>query len=96
MLSKAKQEHRPTDLYSKGDRQECLPYLEACRYFTLRRHVPLRECSRGRQSGGENGYILRNEANKSIRINTNALGSGTKSQQKTERNPLIEGLCNSF
>ena len=75
MLSKAKQEHKPTDLYSKGTGKN------ACRYLTPWRYAPLRECSRGRR-GGENRYFLRNEANKPFGINKNAWEEVQKATRK--------------
>ena len=49
------------------DRQECLPYLNACRYLCDFR----RNATEGGEQG-ENRYILRNKANKSFRINSSS------------------------
>ena len=63
--------------------------LEACRYLQECLSLPMRlyeRCSRGRR-GEYNRYFLRNEANKSIRINKNSWKEVLKATKKRNAPP---------
>ena len=68
-------------LCSPGGRQECLPYLNACRYLCTFTEMLQRE------AGEVKTGILRNKANKSNRINISAWEEVQKATKKSNEIP---------